>query len=181
MIVEFFAGPSVDLKTVLEARDERIERRKRIFEKWQRPVVSLSIVMPGPVKDCAASRYLRQEALDALMPTLGRRGWSADIGDVRNGAAGPEAMIAVAASPSELKLASVEIEDTHPLGRLWDLDVIDPETGAVSRRSLGQPARRCLVCSEPAHACARSRAHSLDELLNAIKAIIDAYRSGAEA
>ena len=180
MADDLFSGPSAGLEAVLEARDARVERRKRITDKWPRPLISLSVVMPGPVKDCAASRYLRQAALDVLMPALGRRGWSADIGEVHDGVAGPDAIIAVAAPATELKLATVAIEDTHPLGRLWDLDVTDPRMEAVSRRSLGLPARRCLVCSQPAHACARSRAHPLEEVLTAIRAVIDTYRSGAD-
>jgi holo-ACP synthase len=180
MTDDLFSGPSADLEVVLEARDARVERRKRVIDKWPRPLISLSVVMPGPVKYCAASRYLRQVALDVLMPTFSRRGWPADIGEVHDGAAGPDAIISVAAPATELKLATVAIEDTHPLGRLWDLDVIDLQMEAVSRRSLGLPARRCLVCSQPAHACARSRAHPLDEVLTAIRTVIDAYRNGAD-
>ena len=55
----------------------------------------------------------------------------------------------------------IELEDHHPLGRLWDLDVLAPEQGQLSRQDLGFPARQCLVCDEPAHACARSRRHPL--------------------
>lgn len=178
MTDDLFSGPSVDLKTVLEARDVRVERRNRIFGKWSRPLVSVSIVMPGPVKDCAASRFLRDTALSALVQALGCRGWSAEIGEILNGAAGPEAIISVAAAPIALKSLTVEIEDAHPLGRLWDLDVIDPATSVVSRHSLGLPPRRCLLCSAPAHACARSRAHSLAELLTAIRQVVEAYRRG---
>jgi holo-ACP synthase len=180
MTDDLFSGPAADLEAVLAARDARVARRQSVIDISRRPLISLSIVMPGPVKDCAASRYLRQTALDVLMPALARRGWTADIADIHDSVAGAEAIVAVTAPSNELKLATVEIEDTHPLGRLWDLDVIDPETGAVSRRSLGLPARRCLVCSEPAHACARSRAHPIEELLTAIKTVIDAYRRGAD-
>jgi holo-ACP synthase len=176
MTDDLFAGVSVGLETMLQARDARVERRRRVLEKWQRPTISLSVVMPGPVKDCAASRYLRDIALDVLMPALDRNGWPAEICEILDEAAGPEAIVTVAANPIELKRATVSIEDTHPLGRLWDLDVEAPGTGAVSRHSLGLPVRRCLVCSEPAHACARSRAHSLEELLNTMRAIVDAYR-----
>jgi holo-ACP synthase len=176
MTDDLFAGVAVELETMLQAREARVERRRMILEMWLRPTISLSIVMPGPVKDCAASRYLRDVALDVLMRALDREGWSAETTEILNEAAGPEAIVTVAADPIELKRATVAIEDAHPLGRLWDLDVEAAGTGTVSRRSLGLPVRRCFVCSEPAHACARSRAHSLEELLNAMRAIVDAYR-----
>ena len=83
-------------------------------------------------------------------------------------------MFAVEAASDELKRALVNLETADPLGRLWDLDVTDPQRGALSRRGLGLPVRRCIVCDEPAHACARSRAHSLAELLRAIEVILNA-------
>ena len=96
-------------------------------------------------------------------------------------ATGPEALYVVEAHARELKQALVALEESHPLGRLWDIDVIDPDAGPVARASLGLPARRCLVCEEPAHACARSRRHPLDEVLQFIEEKVDAYRRGRPA
>ena len=48
------------------------------------------------------------------------------------------------------------------LGRLLDIDVIAPDGGKISRTEIGLPARRCLLCGNPAPVCARSRAHSAD-------------------
>jgi len=172
---DLFAGPIAEIETVLAARDARVERRAEVFATRARPVVSLSPVMPGPVKDCTAARILCEAALDALMPALEREGWPAEIVHVGHGPAGREALISVGADPFALKRVTVGLEDSHPLGRLWDLDVIDPRVGAVSRGTLGAPPRRCFVCSEPAHACARSRAHPLDALLAVIEAKIDAH------
>jgi holo-ACP synthase len=52
----------------------------------------------------------------------------------------------------------VALEQSHPLGRLWDLDVICPQDGHVGRLSLGLHMRRCLVCDEPAHVCSLAQA-----------------------
>ena len=82
----------------------------------------------------------------------------------------------VEADAVDLKAALVALEDSHPLGRLWDLDVASRQ-GSLSRRDLGHPARRCLVCDEPAHACARSQAHSRETLFAAIEAMLDAARA----
>jgi holo-ACP synthase len=176
-----FAGPVVDLDTVLAAREARVARRLEVFATRERPVVSLSPVMPGPVKDCPAGHILRDAALEALLPALERQGWAAEIVHVVDGPAGPEALVSVGADPFALKRVTVALEDSHPLGRLWDLDVIDPRVGAVSRRTLGAEPRRCFVCSEPAHACARSRAHPLGELLAVIEATVDAHRNPPRA
>jgi holo-ACP synthase len=61
----------------------------------------------------------------------------------------------------------------HPLGRLWDLDVICPQDGHVGRLSLGLHMRRCLVCDEPAHVCSRSRKHPVEQVVAGVEKMID--------
>ena len=72
-----------------------------------------------------------------------------------------------------LKSATTDLEEHHPLGRLWDLDVITASGTGLSRLQLGRPARRCLLCSRPARECGRSRRHSLPELLGKIRNMVD--------
>jgi holo-ACP synthase len=176
-----FAGPEVGLDAVLCAREARVERRREAVSRLGAPVVTVSPVMPGPVKDCPASRRLQQAALDALENLFRERRWPAIPVWAEMAPTGPEALIGVEADPFELKRALVGLETSHSLGRLWDLDVTDPGYGALSRRRLGLPVRRCFVCDEPAHVCARSRAHPLDELLGAIKGIFNAAPSEPSA
>jgi len=103
-------------------------------------------------------------------------GWPVLNRKVRLDPTGPEALLVVDAGSRELKQATARLEEEHPLGRLWDLDVIDPLRGAISRKDLGMRSRRCLLCGEDARVCVRSRAHSLKELQSAIQEIIHAYR-----
>ena len=73
------------------------------------------------------------------------------------------------------KLMCSTLEQSHPLGRLWDIDVICPQNGLVGRQSLGESQRRCLLCDEPAHACARSRRHDTDLVVARVEQMIDAW------
>lgn len=171
-----WAGPAVTIEAVLAARDRRVERRREAFARRpDAPIVTISVVMPGPVKDCDLSRRTAAAARDALDRLFAERGWPAATVAVETGPTGPEAMLAVEAEPGPLKQALVSLEETHPLGRLWDLDVAASADRAVSRRDLGLPPRRCLVCDAPAHACARSRAHPHATLLAAMEERIDAW------
>ncbi len=168
-----FAGPVAELDAVLAAREAREARRYDALSRLGLPIVTVTPVMPGPVKDCPASRHLQQSAIDALDPLFRARRWLARWLWTETAPTGPEAALAVEAPSDELKRALVDLETTEPLGRLWDLDVTDPRRGGLSRRSLGLPVRRCILCDGPAHACARSRAHPLDELRRAIETILD--------
>lgn len=174
------AGPAVTVESMLAARERRVERRRDAFARRpEGPLVTVSIVMPGPVKDCALSRVAAAAARGALDRLFAARGWPATVLAETNGPTGPEALVAVAAEPRALKQAVVMLEETHPLGRLWDLDVAAPGDRTISRRDLGLAPRRCLVCDAPAHACARSRAHPLDVLLTAVEERIDAWQARA--
>jgi len=73
------------------------------------------------------------------------------------------------------------IEDQHPLGRLWDADVIDINGVSLSRKHFGLPARRCLLCEQPAHDCARSRLHAMQELQRSVQERVETFHRSARA
>ncbi len=58
------------------------------------------------------------------------------------------------------------------IGRLFDLDVIRPDGRQVSRTELGLPQRLCLICGNPAKDCARSRRHTVAELQEKTRSIL---------
>lgn len=94
---------------------------------------------------------------------------------------GPEAIFCVKAEAEELKRRLCALEDGAPLGRLLDIDVIGPDGEKRSRTELGLPARRCLLCGQAAPVCARSRAHSVQQLRARTEAIIAAHFEDAFA
>lgn len=167
-----FCGRPVELATLLAAREARVVRRLEVFQSRWETAVSLTVPMPGPVKDSPATRFLRDTALEALTQLCRERGWGRETVRLMDGLAGPDALVLVRADARTVKEATIFLEEDHKWGRLWDIDVFDPVQGAVSRRALGRETRRCFVCDEPAHFCARSKAHPLEELLAAMKGMM---------
>lgn len=167
----------VSLQQVLDAREQRVARQNAALARFGKSVLSLTLVCPGPLKDGPPWRFVFAEALAAIDALLAARGWHAVARDEQFQPTGPVAVIAVDAPAHDLKSALASLEDEHPLGRLWDMDVICPTRGkAISRRDLLLAPRSCLVCGEAAHACARARAHPLEALISVIEGKIDAYR-----
>jgi Phosphoribosyl-dephospho-CoA transferase (holo-ACP synthetase) len=74
----------------------------------------------------------------------------------------------------------ITLEQQHPLGRLFDLDVLQADGRSLSRREFDLPPRRCLICDELAAACGRSRRHSSEELQVRIHQILHTYLSTQE-
>jgi len=175
------AAPSVGLEQLLAAREQRAARQSAALAWFGKPLVSITVVTPGPVKDGALPRRVLAEALRALEASLGGRQWPVMARQVLQLETGPEALYVVQADAGGLKSLAIELEDRHPWGRLWDLDVIAPGPRILSRKDLGFAARRCLVCEQPAAACGRSRRHPPEELSSAIRRLAnaDALRSAA--
>jgi len=168
---------SVSLDDVLNAREQRVARQQAALAEFSKAVLSLTLVSPGPIKDSPQLRFVFAEAVAATDTLLADRQWKALAREYVTQASGPEAIVVVDCPAQSLKWALAELEDRHPLGRLWDMDVICPETRrGISRQSLLLAPRKCLVCGEAAHACSRSRAHSLKDLSWVIEEQIDAYR-----
>ena len=77
---------------------------------------------------------------------------------------GHEALFVLPIEANLLKQETMQLEDSSPLARLWDIDVIDHNGNLLSRADFNFLPRPCLVCSENAKNCARSRKHHLDEI-----------------
>ncbi|MDV7143176.1 citrate lyase holo-[acyl-carrier protein] synthase [Tropicimonas sp. TH_r6] len=167
-----FRGPEVDLAAILEAREARVARRLRAQELLRQPTLALSLVFPGPVKLCPAAQRIADAARATLAERFDAHGWTITRHHDEDTLTGPEALFSIDIVPTTLKAEMVALEESHPLGRLWDLDVHDASGTALSRRDIGQPPRHCLLCNTPAHGCTRSRAHSLDELRVAISGLL---------
>ncbi len=165
---------TVGIMDILAARDERVAAQTALREKHGAAVVSFTMNIPGSIKYDAAIHRAFSVGAEAILDALARM--SAPVLDVWRKVAftGCEQIWAVSADPAALKSAMSRLEDMHPLGRLFDIDIIAPTGEKLSRDSAGIE-RTCLICGGPVRACARSRAHSAEELFARAHALIDDY------
>lgn len=168
-----YSGPKVSLQQLLDCKEQRAFRQREWISVHSLPLVSFSINMVGAIKKNELSSRAFHAGFQAIIDEC----LSTDIPIVAIeeivAATGYEALFAVkATSYTQLKHAMVNIEDSHPLGRLFDIDVIDIDGRPISRDSFNLPRRRCFVCQQEAKLCARNRSHSLHELLNKMTEII---------
>jgi holo-ACP synthase len=171
MNLSFYDGQPITLPQMLEAKEQRVIRQRRAIEQYQLPLISLTLVIPGEIKKSSAADYLFKQALIAIRHYLEQQQITIVKQTTSMSDTGNEAIIVVDSFPSELKNHCVHIEEQHPLGRLWDIDVIDPITQQSLSRSTTSP-RLCVVCQQPAKNCSRSRRHSIDEVLQIMTSII---------
>lgn len=162
----------VTLEEMLVARDARVARQQELLTRHACTLVSHGLNIPGPHKTSLAFAWAFEQEGRLIENTLAEHGWPVLHREVTHSHTGHEGLLAVRADALDVKRALVAIEEGSPLGRLFDIDVLRPDGDKVSRTDLGLPSRTCLLCDRPAFECARSRAHSVQELLCAIEAII---------
>lgn len=165
-------APRVELADMLTARERRAAIQRDLLSSCQAPVISFTMNIPGPVKLLPHVTDAFQDGARAVEEALSRRQIPLLRREMIREKTGWEAFFCADASPETLKEITVAIEDRDPVGRLYDMDVIRTDGSKVSREDLHLPGRKCLLCGEPAHACARSRRHSVEELTEEIQRIL---------
>ena len=75
----------------------------------------------------------------------------------------------------EAKRVTCDIEDSHPLGRLFDIDVMGADGMPISRQEVGGEPRRCLLCEHESRWCMRNHSHSQEELMSHIEKLVNDY------
>ncbi|SFN78238.1 citrate lyase holo-[acyl-carrier protein] synthase [Proteiniclasticum ruminis] len=144
---------------LLEAREERDAFERNLLKKTGKVLLTLRGNYPGENKNVPAVSYmvetLRKEVLKAFSVVEERTYESKE---------GLLYFFLLLEEGEEAKRKAVLLEETHPLGRLADLDVRDKER-IYSRRDLGFPDRSCYLCGEKAVYCVRSKKHVMEEVI----------------
>ena len=181
----------ITLDELLASRDARHAMQQKLMaEHSGKTLVCLTVVMPGSVKRNQQSLIVARAAVkamrkaynisDDLLPetellTNELKIETRECLVERDLNTGYEAYLITSLPLLEAKRVAVDIEDTHPLGRLFDIDVIDAQGIPVSRDRVGGQPRRCLVCDHEARYCMRMRWHTQEEIWARIKQMTDDY------
>ncbi len=172
-------GQPVDLLEVLDNKENRAFNQIKWSKKYKLPLVSFTINMPGPVKLNKMSCDIFSAGLDALSQLCQQNNWRIIARKIQHKRTGPEGIFTIdGPSPTVLKKGVINIETTHPLGRLMDLDIIDLEGKIISRKAHNLPPRKCILCDDIASCCVRSRRHDLEKILSKMEKMVMDYAHG---
>jgi holo-ACP synthase/triphosphoribosyl-dephospho-CoA synthase len=174
---DFFAGAEpVSLEAVLAFREEKARKQEALLAAYAAPLLCLGLNMPGeykrfPLADRSFSEELRivRLSLEAEQIEI----WHEESFETTGGCA---AFISANGPPEKLKEIARGIEDSHPLGRIFDIDVLRRNGEKISRSACGAETRRCIICGGDAFVCGRSRAHSAGELGRAAAALMARFQ-----
>lgn len=156
---------------MLASRDARAAHQKELL--GQHPgcsLVCLTVQLPGAEKRNALSQVIAQAGVAAV-----REIFRPEYEELRDLPTGFEGYFLVAMAAVETKRRACQIEASHPLGRLMDIDV-----PGIGREEIGLPPRRCLLCDNEVRYCMRAKTHTQEELLQKIKQMVNDYEQGIQ-
>ena len=159
---------AVSIQDMMHCREQRAKFQNSFLESYHSPVISFCMNIPGPIKTNSYIRQAFEQGYHAIKMTLLKHHIFIQNEILIHNFTGDEYILSVDANASEIKKWMCDIEDTHPLGRIFDIDVIDTDGTKLSRDSF----RKCILCDCQAQECARSRRHSVDEMFQAITELI---------
>lgn len=154
----------VTLEEMLDARERRALRQRQLLTQYSIPMICFTMNVAGPVKNSSLIRKGFELGKRCLKEQFDSLKISYVYSEEIHEPTGNEACFLIDADPLFIKEITCSLEDASPLGRLFDLDVLKPGGEKTDRTELGLAPRRCLICGGPAKACARSRAHTVEEL-----------------
>ncbi len=169
----------VSLMQVLTARERRVKRQKELLEQYGKPLLCFTMNIAGPVKLSPLIRRGFQAGCEALEDRL--PAGSVKRIEITEEITGCEAIYVVDMEPVGLKTIATHIEDSHGLGRLFDMDVIGTDLCKLDREAVGGGSRDCIVCGAPGRGCASRRVHSVEQLQRATRDILEGYFREADA
>lgn len=163
----------VTLIEMLTARENRVWMQQELIGQYGRPILCFTMNIPGPIKDTPLIRRSFDYGWQELERRLPKD--SILFRDVAYAVTGCQAMYALDMGAEDIKRISTAIEDSCPMGRLFDMDVLDEQGRKLDREQVGGGSRDCIVCGAPGRGCASRRVHSVPELQKASNELMEAH------
>ncbi len=158
---------------ILDARERRVARGMNLLKKYNLPLICFTMNIVGDKKTGTLIKAGFELGDELLRTHLKAERLPLVHTEQHTTKAGYEAFYVVDGEPAHLKHVAADIEESLPVGRLFDMDVWDVDGTRWDRERLGFDPRRCLLCHEPAKICARERRHSTEELLRKTERLLD--------
>lgn len=157
-------GRSVTHEEILQTREAHVARRVLKLHLFSHTLICFSLNIAGAIKQfpLADATFLEGDVM--IHRQLNRKGALLLESERLTDLLGMEGYYVVDRDASEVKKWMIELEDSYPLGILFDIDVFNAKGEKISRYESGGLPRRCFLCNEAAHVCAARRLHSIKDI-----------------
>ncbi len=113
------------LMEILESRELRAKKQIELLTRYPYTLISFTLNTPGPIKSSGLYTNIHKAGIQHLMKVLQDMDVNIVHMETIEKNTGREGFISVDLDPYQAKKIAAEIEDTHDLGRIFDIDVFD--------------------------------------------------------
>ncbi len=156
----------ISLMELLDARERRVLIQNKIIKEYPCPLICFTMNIAGPVKTSPLILRAFNYGLSELEKNFSEYKILNRLIEYEK--SGPAAFYSVSGQALDIKNICVSIEESTPLGRLFDMDVLDASGNKLERKC----ERSCIVCGKKGRSCAAGRLHSVEILKDTTKQII---------
>lgn len=160
------------MNRMLEAKEKRYYKIKSLTEKFESPVLSFMLNIPGEDKNFKEAVDFHKKYIEKIKNILEENKIKILFEDYEDLITGMEYIGVLEADGREIKKLMMEVEEASIGGRLLDLDIYDKDFSQISRSSLGLPERKCIICGDTARTCIKEERHDIRELEEKVREII---------
>ncbi len=160
---------------ICKARDTRMEKVSFYLEKETAGLILFLLNIPGSRKDLPLYRNVFNTGLRLIKQSFNTNSIEFSVKEINIPESGTGAEAYITVSNTELSLVkqiTSKIEESHPLGRIFDIDVFNSSLNQIKSE---RKTRKCFICERPAFECARSRRHKLSEVVGHINKKAEKY------
>lgn len=165
----------ITLEELLSAREERVRTQKEMLQRHRVPLICFTMNIAGPEKTSPIIERSARSIVELIGETIAPYRVVKMCEEYSK--SGPVSFFSVSADAKELKKKMIKIEESHPIGRLLDIDVLDTDGCKLSRPT----ERGCLICGAPGRACAAGRLHPVTELVSVTNSLLTRYLTDLDA
>lgn len=171
----FSAAAPATLEQILDSRERRAGIQRRLLELYGKPLLCYTLNIPGEYKLYPLAKRTFKEGACAIERELQGRRVPVLHHQSSLAVTGCEGYYCVDMDAEAVKSLAMLIENHHPLGRLFDIDVLGTDKNIVKGSALGRGERECLICGGPVWKCSRSRTHPAEQLAIRTAQIMDEF------
>ena len=160
------------MNRMLDAKENRYYKIKSLTEKYNRPVLSFMLNIPGEEKNFKGAVDFHKKYIEKIKKILEKNEINILFEEYQNLITGMEYLAVVNCDGKFIKEKMIKVEENSLGGRLLDIDIYDENFKQVSRSSLNLLERKCIICGDTARSCIKEERHSLGELEDKARKII---------
>ena len=155
----------MELSELLHAREERAARQKELLSQYNATLISFTMNIPGPVKNSPLIAEGFRLGIELLRGQFRSVLYQESHTELPTGCQG---YYVLQEEPQRVKDICTRLEESSPMGRLFDFDVLTPGGEKLSRSH----PRPCLLCGEDARICRRRGSHNLKDLESEVQRLL---------